>query len=55
MTNETHSGWRARLVRFLETPLFLNFITGLILINAVTLGLGTYRAELQALRSEMKR
>lgn len=45
MTGAAQSGWRERLVKFLETPFFLNFITGLILINAATLGLGTYPVE----------
>jgi len=42
MAIETQTGWRGQLVKFVETSLFLNFITGLILINAVTLGLETY-------------
>jgi len=55
MTNETQSGWRARLVRFPETPFFPNFITGRILINTMMLGPGTYPAALQALGPEMMR
>lgn len=42
MTGEARTGWRQRLVKFVETPVFINFITGLILVNAVTLGLETY-------------
>jgi len=42
MTSETETGWRGQLVKIVETPFFLNFITGLILVNAVTLGLETY-------------
>ena len=45
MTVETQTGWRDQLVKFVETPVFVNFITGLILINAVTLGLETYPVE----------
>jgi voltage-gated sodium channel len=36
------AGWRDRLVAFVEAPVFVNVITGLILLNAVTLGLETY-------------
>lgn len=49
MTSKAQSGWRDRLVRFLETPFVLNFITGLILVNAVTLGLETYPVEVPVL------
>ncbi|WP_109260831.1 ion transporter [Hyphobacterium indicum] len=49
MTSNVQSGWRARLVTFLETPFVLNFITGLILVNAVTLGLETYPVEIPVL------
>ncbi|MBI1236681.1 MAG: ion transporter [Alphaproteobacteria bacterium] len=49
MTSKAQSGWRTRLVRFLETPFVLNFITGLILVNAVTLGLETYPVEIPVL------
>lgn len=45
MTSEAQTGWRGQLVNFVETPVFLNFITGLILLNAVTLGLETYPVE----------
>lgn len=37
--------WRQKLIAFVETPLFLNTITGLILFNAVTLGLEAYPFE----------
>ncbi|MEE2567340.1 ion transporter [Hyphobacterium marinum] len=39
------AAWRQKLIAFLETPLFLNSITGLILFNAVTLGLEAYPFE----------
>lgn len=39
------AAWRQKLIAFLETPLFLNTITGLILFNAVTLGLEAYPFE----------
>lgn len=42
MTSEAQTGWRQRLVKFVEAPVFINFITGLILVNAVMLGLETY-------------
>lgn len=45
MQEESQSGWRSRLVTFVERPAFLNFITALILFNAVTLGLETYPLE----------
>ncbi|HAQ35586.1 MAG: voltage-gated sodium channel [Maricaulis sp.] len=45
MQEESQSGWRGRLVTFVERPAFLNFITALILFNAVTLGLETYPLE----------
>lgn len=45
MTGAAQSGWRQQLVKTLETPLVMNLITGLILINAVTLGLDTYPVE----------
>ncbi|WP_394694181.1 ion transporter [Hyphobacterium sp.] len=45
MTVDRQTGWRGQLVKFVETPVFLNFITGLILLNAVTLGLETYPVE----------
>lgn len=45
MTEISRPGWRDRLVAFVERPVFLNVITGLILFNAVTLGLETYPLE----------
>ncbi|WP_421786000.1 ion transporter [Hyphobacterium sp.] len=45
MTQQANQGWRDRLVRMVESPVFVNFITGLILVNAVTLGLETYPVE----------
>lgn len=45
MTDSVKPGWRDRLVALVEHPIFLNFITGLILLNAVTLGLETYPIE----------
>lgn len=45
MTDSARPGWRDRLVALVEHPVFLNCITGLILFNAVTLGLETYPLE----------
>ncbi|WP_420431565.1 ion transporter [Hyphobacterium sp.] len=45
MTNEASLGWRDRLVGIVESSSFVSFITGLILLNAVTLGLETYPVE----------
>ena len=46
MFDGSQAGWRGKLIAFVENPAFLNFITGLILFNAVTLGLETYPLEL---------
>ncbi|WP_421792274.1 ion transporter [Hyphobacterium sp.] len=45
MTETTRLSWRQKLERFVESPLFLNTIIGIILFNAFTLGLETYPIE----------
>lgn len=45
MTDTATLTWRQKLERFVETPLFRNTIIGIILFNAVTLGLETYPIE----------
>jgi voltage-gated sodium channel len=45
MTQQADPSWRDRLVQLVESSTFMNVITGLILINAVTLGLETYPVE----------
>ncbi|MEE2527048.1 ion transporter [Hyphobacterium sp. HN65] len=45
MSTQAVNSWRDQLVDFVEAPFFVNFITGLILLNAVTLGLDTYPVE----------
>lgn len=49
MTSEAQTGWRQRLVKLVEAPVFINFITGLILVNAVMLGLETYPVDVPVL------
>lgn len=42
MSTQASKDWRTKLTELVEAPLFVNVITGLILLNAVTLGLETY-------------
>ena len=43
MTTLAINGWRARLGHWVESPAVRHFITGLIILNAVVLGLETSR------------
>jgi len=45
MSDSKIPAWRTRLITIVEAPLFLNAITGLIMFNAVTLGLESYPFE----------
>jgi voltage-gated sodium channel len=45
MNGDTRKSWREMLVGFVETPVFRNFVTAIILLNAITLGLETYPVE----------
>ena len=48
MTTQAINGWRARLGHWVESPAVRHFITGLIILNAVVLGLETSRRVMDA-------
>ncbi|GJL97331.1 MAG: hypothetical protein DHS20C06_11480 [Hyphobacterium sp.] len=45
MNDDSSKNWRETLVGFVETPVFRHFVTTIILLNAITLGLETYPVE----------
>ena len=48
MTTQAINGWRARLGHWVESPAVRHFITGLIILNAVVLGLETSKRVMDA-------